>query len=171
MVMSALTQMLREVEWGELDVMVVDMPPGTGDAQLTMAQQVPLKGAVIVSTPQDLALIDARRGIGMFRRVDVPVLGIVENMSYFLCPQCGTRSDIFGHGGAHREADRLGVPFLGEIPLDIAIRETSDSGRPVVATDPDSAHAKAYRAIAANVRDQLERETTTRPAPKIVIEA
>src|SRR5262249_31225631 len=122
MVMSALTQMLREVEWGALDVMVVDMPPGTGDAQLTMAQQVPLKGAVIVPTPQDLALIDARRGIAMFRRVNVPVLGIVENMSTFICPQCGTRSNIFGHGGARREAERLGVPFLGEVPLDIAIR-------------------------------------------------
>jgi ATP-binding protein involved in chromosome partitioning len=138
MVMSALTQMLREVEWGELDVMVVDMPPGTGDAQLTMAQQVmPLRGAVIVSTPQDLALIDARRGIAMFRRVNVPVLGVVENMSYFLCPQCGTRSDIFGHGGARREAERLGVPFLGEVPLHTEIRERSDAGLPVVATAPE----------------------------------
>ena len=138
MVMSALTQMLREVEWGTLDVMVVDMPPGTGDAQLTMAQQVPLKGAVIVSTPQDLALIDARRGIAMFRRVNVPVLGIVENMSTFICPHCGTRSDIFGHGGARAEAERLGVPFLGEVPLDMTIREKSDAGLPVVATAPDS---------------------------------
>src|SRR5256714_9590326 len=170
MVISALTQMLREVEWGTLDVMVVDMPPGTGDAQLTMAQQVPLRGAVIVSTPQDLALIDARRGIAMFRRVNVPVLGIVENMSYYLCPQCGTRSDIFGHGGARHEAERLGVPFLGEVPLDIAIRETSDSGRPVVATDPDGAHAAIYRQIATKVRDQL-RGSHGRPAPKIVIEA
>jgi len=169
MVMSALTQMLREVEWGALDVMVVDMPPGTGDAQLTMAQQVPLKGAVIVSTPQDLALIDARRGIAMFRRVNVPVLGIVENMSTFVCPQCGTRSDIFGHGGARREAERLGVPFLGEVPLDIAIREKSDSGSPVVATAPDSAHAKYYRDIAVRVRGGLA--TSSRPAPKIVIEA
>jgi ATP-binding protein involved in chromosome partitioning len=169
MVMSALTQMLREVEWGALDVMVVDMPPGTGDAQLTMAQQVPLKGAVIVSTPQDLALIDARRGIAMFRRVNVPVLGIVENMSTFVCPQCGTRSDIFGHGGARREAERLGVPFLGEVPLDIAIREKSDSGSPVVATVPDGAHAKYYRDIAIRVRDGLA--TSSRPAPKIVIEA
>jgi len=169
MVMSALTQMLREVEWGALDVLVVDMPPGTGDAQLTMAQQVPLKGAVIVSTPQDLALIDARRGIAMFRRVNVPVLGIVENMSTFVCPQCGTRSDIFGHGGARREAERLGVPFLGEVPLDIAIREKSDSGSPVVATAPDSAHAKYYRDIAVRVRDGLA--TSSRPAPKIVIEA
>jgi ATP-binding protein involved in chromosome partitioning len=169
MVMSALTQMLREVEWGTLDVMVVDMPPGTGDAQLTMAQQVPLKGAVIVSTPQDLALIDARRGIAMFRRVNVPVLGIVENMSTFVCPQCGARSDIFGHGGARREAERLGVPFLGEVPLDIAIREKSDSGSPVVATAPDSAHAQYYREIAIRVRDGLA--ASSRPAPKIVIEA
>ena len=169
MVMSALTQMLREVDWGTLDVMVVDMPPGTGDAQLTMAQQVPLAGAVIVSTPQDLALIDARRGIAMFRRVNVPVLGIVENMSYFLCPQCGSRSDIFGHGGARHEADRLGVPFLGEVPLDIAIRETSDAGRPVVATNPDGPHAATFRAIAAKVRDQLA--GAGRPAPRIVVEA
>jgi len=171
MVMSALTQMLREVVWGELDIMVVDMPPGTGDAQLTMAQQVPLKGAVIVSTPQDLALIDARRGIAMFRRVDVPVLGIVENMSYFLCPQCGTRTDIFGHGGARHEAERLGVPFLGEVPLHIDIREKSDAGLPVVATDPDGPHAKTYRAIAARVRESLAGAGIGRAAPKIVIEA
>ena len=156
MVMSALTQMLREVEWGTLDVMVVDMPPGTGDAQLTMAQQVPLKGAVIVSTPQDLALIDARRGIAMFRRVNVPVLGIVENMSTFICPQCGARSDIFGHGGARAEAERLGVPFLGEVPLHMDIREKSDAGQPVVATVPDGPHAQTYRAIAARVRDGLQ---------------
>ena len=169
MVMSALTQMLREVEWGTLDVMVVDMPPGTGDAQLTMAQQVPLKGAVIVSTPQDLALIDARRGIAMFRRVNVPVLGIVENMSTFICPHCGTRSDIFGHGGARHEAERLDVPFLGEVPLDIVIREKSDAGMPVVATAPDSAHAQVYRDIAARVLDSLK--GSSRPAPKIVIEA
>jgi len=168
MVISALTQMLREVEWGTLDVMVVDMPPGTGDAQLTMAQQVPLKGAVIVSTPQDLALIDARRGIAMFRRVNVPVLGIVENMSYFQCPECGTRSDIFGHGGARHEAERLGVPFLGEVPLHMTIREKSDAGLPVVATEPDGPHAKAYCEIAARVRDQLK--GTGRAPPKIVIE-
>jgi ATP-binding protein involved in chromosome partitioning len=171
MVISALTQMLREVEWGTLDVMVVDMPPGTGDAQLTMAQQVPLKGAVIVSTPQDLALIDARRGIAMFKRVNVPVLGIVENMSYFLCPDCGTRSDIFGHGGARHEAQRLGVPFLGEVPLHMTIREKSDLGLPVVATEPDGPHAKIYRDIAANVRDQLAGAAAGRAAPKIVIEA
>src|SRR3954462_9561147 len=169
MVMSALTQMLREVEWGTLDVMVVDMPPGTGDAQLTMAQQVPLKGAVIVSTPQDLALIDARRGIAMFNRVNVPVLGIVENMSYFICPKCGERSDIFGHGGAQHEAERQGVPFLGEVPLHIDIREKSDAGLPVVATAPDGPHAKTYREIAARVRDQLK--GAGRTAPKIVIEA
>jgi ATP-binding protein involved in chromosome partitioning len=169
MVMSALTQMLREVDWGTLDVMVVDMPPGTGDAQLTMAQQVPLKGAVIVSTPQDLALADARRGIAMFRRVNVPVLGIVENMSTFICPHCGTQSDIFGHGGAQREAERLEVPFLGEVPLALDIREKSDAGTPVVATDPEGVHAKIFRDIATRVRAGLDVES--RPAPKIVIEA
>jgi ATP-binding protein involved in chromosome partitioning len=169
MVMSAITQMLRDVEWGTLDVMVVDMPPGTGDAQLTMAQQVPLKGAVIVSTPQDLALIDARRGIAMFRRVNVPVLGIVENMSYFMCPHCGERSDIFGHGGARHEAERLDVPFLGEVPLDMEIRETSDAGLPVVAIAPDGEHAKIYRGIAERVRGGLA--GAGRTAPKIVIEA
>jgi ATP-binding protein involved in chromosome partitioning len=171
MVMSALTQMLREVEWGELDIMVVDMPPGTGDAQLTMAQQVPLAGAVIVSTPQDLALIDARRGIAMFKRVNVPVLGVVENMSYFVCPQCGSRSDIFGHGGARHEAERLGVPFLGEIPLELAIRETSDAGRPVVATAPDGPYAAAYRDIAKAVWEQVRSGSAGRPAPRIVIES
>ena len=169
MVMSALTQMLREVEWGTLDVMVVDMPPGTGDAQLTMAQQVPLRGAVIVSTPQDLALIDARRGIAMFRRVNVPVIGVVENMSTFICPHCGTRSDIFGHGGARQEAERLGVPFLGEVPLAMDIREKSDAGTPVVVSEPGSAHAQYFRDIAARVRDALK--VGSRPAPKIVIEA
>ena len=172
MVMSAITQMLREVEWGKLDVMVVDMPPGTGDAQLTMAQQVPLKGAVIVSTPQDLALIDARRGVAMFKRVNVPILGLVENMSYFLCPSCGERSDIFGHGGAHKEAERLGVPFLGEVPLHMTIREKSDAGLPVVATEPEGEHARIYRDIATKVRDQLvSGPAAGRTAPKIVIEA
>jgi len=170
MVMSAITQMLREVEWGTLDVLVVDMPPGTGDAQLTMAQQVPLKGAVIVSTPQDLALIDARRGVAMFKRVNVPVLGIVENMSYFLCPECGTRSDIFGHGGARHEAERQGVAFLGEVPLHMAIREKSDAGLPVVATEPDGPHAKIYREIAEKVLAQIK-GGPQRTAPKIVIDA
>jgi len=152
-------------------VMVVDMPPGTGDAQLTIAQQVPLAGAVIVSTPQDLALIDARRGVEMFRRVNVPVLGVIENMSYFVCPKCGERHDIFGHGGARHEAEKLGVPFLGEVPLDMAIRETSDAGRPVVATAPDGPHAKVYSEIAGRVRDQLKGRGQGRAAPKIVIEA
>ena len=156
MVMSAITQMLRDVAWGTLDVLVVDMPPGTGDAQLTLAQNVPLKGAVIISTPQDLSLIDARRGLAMFRKVNVPVLGIIENMSYFQCPHCGTQSDIFGHGGARHEAERLGVPFLGEIPLHMSIRTTSDSGTPVVESEPDGAHAAIYRAIGAKVRDQLQ---------------
>ncbi|KGT76254.1 sodium:proton antiporter [Bradyrhizobium japonicum] len=156
MVMSAVTQMLRDVAWGSLDVLVVDMPPGTGDAQLTLAQNVPLKGAVIVSTPQDLSLIDARRGLAMFRKVNVPVLGIVENMSYFQCPHCGTKSDIFGHGGARHEAEKLGVPFLGEIPLHMAIRATSDAGNPVVDSEPDGPHAAIYRAIAGQVRDQLK---------------
>jgi len=170
MVMSAITQMLREVAWGELDVLVVDMPPGTGDAQLTMAQATPLAGAVIVSTPQDLALIDARRGVAMFKRVEVPILGIVENMATFICPHCGERSDIFGHGGARREAERLDVPFLGEVPLTMAIRETSDAGRPVVAVDPDSAQARAYVDIARGVQMQLEGGAGARPAPRIVIE-
>jgi ATP-binding protein involved in chromosome partitioning len=156
MVMSAITQMLRDVAWGTLDVLVVDMPPGTGDAQLTLAQNVPLKGAIIISTPQDLSLIDARRGLAMFRKVNVPVLGIIENMSYFQCPHCGTQSDIFGHGGARHEAERLGVPFLGEIPLHMSIRATSDSGTPVVESEPDGAHAAIYRAIGAKVRDQLQ---------------
>ncbi|CAN0654477.1 Iron-sulfur cluster carrier protein [Nitratireductor aquimarinus] len=155
MVVSALRQMLRDVAWGELDVLVVDMPPGTGDAQLTMAQQVPLAGAVIVSTPQDLALIDARKGLNMFRKVDVPLLGIVENMSYFLAPDTGARYDIFGHGGAKNEAERLGVPFLGEVPLTMDVRETSDAGTPVVASNPEGAQAKVYRDIAAKVQTQL----------------
>jgi ATP-binding protein involved in chromosome partitioning len=163
--------MLREVEWSALDVLVVDMPPGTGDAQLTMAQQVPLAGAVIVSTPQDLALIDARRGIAMFERVNVPILGVIENMSYFLCPECGTRSDIFGHGGARHEAERLKVPFLGEVPLDMSIRETSDAGTPIVVTQPGSPHAKIYQAIAENIRVALAESGAARAAPKIVIEA
>ncbi len=169
MVMGAIQQLLREVAWGELDCLVVDMPPGTGDAQLTLAQNVPLAGAVIVSTPQDLALIDARRGIAMFNKVDVPVLGIVENMSYFLCPHCGGRSDVFAHGGARREAERYGVAFLGEVPLHMDIREHSDSGRPVVAAEPGGAHARVYLDIAAKVKAALEKGRA-RAAPKIVIE-
>ncbi|HDZ75473.1 MAG TPA: MRP family ATP-binding protein [Aurantimonas coralicida] len=170
MVISALTQMLREVEWGELDVLVVDMPPGTGDAQLTMAQNVPLAGAVIVSTPQDLALIDARKGLAMFRKVDVPILGIVENMSYFICPSCGSQHDIFGHGGARKEATRIGAPFLGEVPLDMAIRETSDGGTPIVVSDPDGAHAKIYREIAEKAWTRVLEERQMSGGPSIVFE-
>lgn len=171
MVMSALSQMLREVKWGPLDILVVDMPPGTGDAQLTMAQQVNLAGAVIVSTPQDLALIDARRGVAMFQRVNVPILGVVENMSYFLCPHCGGRSDVFGHGGARDEAQKLGVPFLGEVPLNMRIREMSDAGMPILVSDPQSPQAETYREIARGVRASLERSgASARKAPRIVIE-
>jgi ATP-binding protein involved in chromosome partitioning len=168
MVISALNQLLREVVWGELDVLVVDMPPGTGDTQLTMAQNVPLAGAVIVSTPQDLALIDARRGIAMFGKVEVPLIGVVENMSYFLCPHCGQRTDVFSHGGARKEAEKLGVPFLGEVPLDIAIRANSDDGRPVVASLPESAHASAFLDIARRVADTLAIGAPgAKPAPRI----
>lgn len=168
MVMSALQQMLRDVNWGELDVMVVDMPPGTGDAQLTMAQQVPLAGAVIVSTPQDIALLDARKGLNMFRKVDVPVLGIIENMSYFTCPNCGHESHVFSHGGAREEAERLGVEFLGEIPLDIDIRTTSDAGQPIVVSHPESEHAKVFRGVADRIWAKLS--TAGRAMPEIVIE-
>jgi len=170
MVMSALNQMLRDVAWGELDIMVVDLPPGTGDAQLTMAQQVPLAGAVIVSTPQDIALIDARRGLSMFQKVDVPVLGIIENMSYFLCPHCGERSEIFSHGGARREAERLGCEFLGEVPLDLAIRETSDEGRPITVSDPGSPYALLFREIATKVWAKVSGEGARPVPPRIVIE-
>ncbi len=169
MVMGALEQMLRDVAWGELDVLVIDMPPGTGDAQLTIAQRVPLAGAVIVSTPQDIALLDARKGLNMFRKVDVPVLGIIENMSYFCCPNCGHRSDIFSHGGARREAGRLGVEFLGEVPLDMAIRETADGGQPIVVSRPDSPHAAAYREIAERVWAKVG-GGAQRAAPRIVIQ-
>jgi ATP-binding protein involved in chromosome partitioning len=165
MVVSALTQMLRDVEWGDLDALVIDMPPGTGDVQLTMAQQVPLSGAIIVSTPQDLALIDARKGLNMFRKVDVPVLGIVENMSYFLCPKCGERSDIFGHGGARLEAEKLGIPFLGGVPLHMDIRSTSDEGQPIVASRPDSAEALIYREIAARAWAELQSGADDRIKP------
>ncbi len=173
MVQSALQQMLRDVNWGELDILVVDMPPGTGDAQLTMAQQVPLSGAVIVSTPQDIALLDARKGLNMFRKVDVPVLGIIENMSVFVCPNCGHESHIFSHGGARREADRLGMEFLGEIPLDIEIRETSDGGRPVAVSKPEAPNAKAFLAIAQRVWDKVSAQIGAggpRQAPKIVMQ-
>jgi ATP-binding protein involved in chromosome partitioning len=169
MVQSALMQMLREVAWGDLDVLVVDMPPGTGDAQLTMAQQVPLAGAVIVSTPQDLALIDARKAVNMFNKVEIPVLGVVENMSYFVCPDCGTSHDIFGHGGARAEAEKIGVPFLGEVPLTMEIREKSDAGTPVVVSSPDGPHAKVYREIAAKVWQSVG-EKRQPAAPSIVFD-
>jgi ATP-binding protein involved in chromosome partitioning len=171
MVMSALQQMLREVEWGELDIMVVDMPPGTGDAQLTMAQQVPLAGAVIVSTPQDIALLDARKGLNMFKQVEVPVLGIVENMSYFLCPHCGGRSEIFSHGGARQEAARLGTEFLGEVPLDLKIRETSDGGAPITVSEPTNPHALVFRDMAARIWEKVAGESAARRTPpRIIIE-
>jgi ATP-binding protein involved in chromosome partitioning len=156
MVMGAINQMLGQVEWGELDVLVVDMPPGTGDAQLTLAQKAKPHGAVIVSTPQDIALLDARRGIAMFGQVNVPVLGIVENMSFFCCPNCGHRAEIFGHGGARAEAERLSVPFLGEIPLQLAIRESGDAGTPITAAAPDGEIAAAFRALAKQVRAGVE---------------
>ncbi|MEM8748930.1 MAG: iron-sulfur cluster carrier protein ApbC [Pseudomonadota bacterium] len=168
MVISALTQMLREVDWAPLDVLVVDMPPGTGDAQLTMAQQVPLSGSVIVSTPQDLSLIDARKGLNMFRKVSVPILGIVENMSTFICPKCGERTDIFGHGGAEQEAEKLDIPFLGAVPLHMDIRSNSDAGTPVVASQPDGPHAQVYREIARKVADGLGE--AVQAGPKIVFE-
>ena len=172
MVQSALEQMMRDVSWGELDIMVVDMPPGTGDIHLTLAQKVPLTGAVIISTPQDIALMDARKGLNMFRKVGVPVFGLIENMSYFTCPKCGERSEIFSHGGAKIEADRLGIDFLGEIPLDIIIRETSDGGRPIVVSEPESEHALTYRAIADKVWEKIEHSPSDEAAsaPKIVIQ-
>jgi len=170
MVISALEMMMRDVNWGALDVLVVDMPPGTGDAQLTMSQRVPLAGAVIVSTPQDIALIDARKGLNMFRKVDVPVFGMIENMSYFECPKCGERSEIFSHGGARRDAERLGMDFLGEIPLDISIRETSDSGHPIVISQPDSPQAKTYLAIAERVWEKATEAMGANTGPRIVVQ-
>ena len=171
MVVSALTQMLRDVAWninGELDVLVVDMPPGTGDIQLTMAQQVPLSGSVIISTPQDLALLDARKGIAMFEKVQIPILGLIENMSYFQCPNCGERHEIFGHGGARETAADINVPFLGEVPLHIDIRERADSGKPIVAIEPDSDHTAIYLNLAQSIANMLQK--AGKSAPKIVFE-
>jgi ATP-binding protein involved in chromosome partitioning len=172
MVQSAIQQMLGDVEWGELDVLVVDLPPGTGDAQLTMAQRVPLAGAVIVSTPQDIALLDARKAINMFRKVDVPILGVIENMSYFLCPSCGHRAEIFSHGGARRTAETFGVDFLGEIPLDLTIREETDAGRPPVVSQPDGPQAAAFLEAARGVLSKLDPKMATarRAFPEIVFE-
>ncbi len=169
MVMGALEQMMGQVEWGELDVMIVDMPPGTGDAQLTMAQRVTLAGALVVSTPQDIALLDARRGVKMFERTRVPVLGLVENMSFFCCPNCGHRSEIFGHGGARAEADKLGIEFLGEIPLLLDIRSAADAGTPIVASAPQSDAARAYRDVAARLLAKLEGKQGHAGGPRIVI--
>jgi ATP-binding protein involved in chromosome partitioning len=168
MVMGALEQMMGQVAWGPLDVMIVDMPPGTGDAQLTMSQRVPLAGAVIVSTPQDVALLDARRGVRMFEKVNVPVLGLIENMSFFCCPNCGHRADIFSHGGARREAERLGVEFLGEMPLKLEIRELADAGTPIVMARPESEEAQSYRRIARRVWEKASAKADA--APKIVME-
>jgi Mrp family chromosome partitioning ATPase len=170
MVMGALEQMLRDVAWGELDIMVIDMPPGTGDAQLTISQRVPLAGAIIVSTPQDIALLDARKGLNMFRKVDVPVLGVIENMSYHVCSNCGHVEHIFSHGGAKSEAAKMGVEFLGELPLHISIRETSDGGKPIVVSDPASEHAKAYQAIADKVWAKVSGSGAGRAAPRIVVQ-
>ena len=171
MVMQALEQMMRDVDWGELDVLLCDLPPGTGDAQLTMAQRVPLTGAVIVSTPQDIALLDVTRGINMFQQVNVPIFGVVENMSYYICPECGHRAELFHHGGARETALRLGVDFLGEIPLDMAIRTTSDSGRPIVVAQPDTPHAESYRQIAAGLIDKATSAVSGagRQQPRIVM--
>ncbi len=169
MVMGALEQMMGQVEWGELDIMIVDMPPGTGDAQLTMAQRVTLTGAVIVSTPQDIALLDARRGVKMFERTRVPVLGLVENMSFFCCPNCGHRTDIFGHGGARAEAEKLGAEFLGEIPLLLDIRTAADAGSPIVTSAPDSEGARAYKALAARVWAKVGGGAGKAAGPRIVI--
>jgi ATP-binding protein involved in chromosome partitioning len=168
MVMGALEQMMGQVEWGVLDIMLVDMPPGTGDAQLTMAQRVSLAGAVIVSTPQDIALIDARRGVRMFERTKVPVLGLIENMSFFCCPNCGHQSNIFGHGGARAEAGRLGTEFLGEIPLLLDIRTASDAGTPIVAADPDGIAARAFGEIARRLWEKVGVQPVT--GPRIVID-
>ena len=168
MVMGALQQLLGQVEWGPLDVMVLDMPPGTGDAQLTIAQKLKLAGAVIVSTPQDVALMDARRGVRMFEKTQVPVLGLVENMSFFCCPACGHRAELFGHGGARQEAARLGVDFLGEIPLLLDIRESGDAGTPIVAAAPQSVAGQAYTALAARVWDRLGAPVAS--GPRIVMD-
>ena len=163
MVMSAIEQMIRDVLWSDLDVLVIDLPPGTGDAQLTLSQRLALSGAVIVSTPQDLALIDARKGLNMFRKVGVPILGIIENMSYFICSDCGMRHDIFSTGGAQKEAAKLNIPFLGEIPLDFTIRQTSDSGEPIVASDPENKHTKTYLKIAQKIWGNLTNQEVRRP--------
>lgn len=166
MAMGALEQLLRDTDWGELDVLVVDMPPGTGDIQLSMAQRVPVTGAVIVSTPQDVALLDARKGLNMFRKVNVPIFGLIENMSYYQCPNCGHVDHVFDHGGAHKAADELGVPFLGEIPLDLKIRLGADEGKPIIETDPDGAHSQAYANIARQIAASIDEQVGPKTKPK-----
>lgn len=166
MAMGALEQLLRDTDWGDLDVLVVDMPPGTGDIQLSMAQRVPVTGAVIVSTPQDIALLDAKKGLNMFRKVNVPVFGLIENMSYYKCPECGHVDHVFDHGGARKAADELGVPFLGEIPLDLKIRLGADEGKPIVQTDPDGEHSNAYGAIAEKIAAAIDEQVGPPEAPK-----
>jgi ATP-binding protein involved in chromosome partitioning len=166
MAMGALEQLLRDTDWGELDVLVVDMPPGTGDIQLSMAQRVPVTGAVIVSTPQDIALLDARKGLNMFRKVNVPIFGLIENMSYYQCPNCGHVDHVFDHGGAHKAADELGVPFLGEIPLDLKIRLGADEGKPIIETDPDGAHSQAYANIARQIAVAIDEQVGPKAKPK-----
>jgi ATP-binding protein involved in chromosome partitioning len=168
MVMKAIEQMLGDVEWGELDYLVLDLPPGTGDAQLTVTQKVPLAGAVIVTTPQDVALIDARKGLAMFRKVNVPVVGIVENMSTFVCPHCGQATDVFKRGGGERTAELLDTPFLGRVPLDPAIVEGGDAGVPICVAQPQGPHAAAFRAVAEAVVREVERQAAARPRLSIV---
>jgi ATP-binding protein involved in chromosome partitioning len=168
MVMKALEQLLADVRWGALDYLVVDMPPGTGDAQLTITQKVPLSGAVVVTTPQDVALIDARKGLAMFRKVNVPVVGIVENMGTFVCPHCGESTDIFKSGGGRRTAELLKTPFLGTIPLDAEIVLGGDQGKPIVVSKPDGHHAKSFQAVARAVVEQAEKSASERPKMSIV---
>ena len=152
---GALEQLMRQTNWGEIDVMVIDMPPGTGDIQITLSQRVEMDGVVIVSTPQDIALIDAIKGVNMFKKTGTPILGIIENMSYFICPCCGERSDIFGHEGAKQTAEKMGETFLGEIPLDMAIRQNADKGTPIVVSVPDSPYSQAYLDIAKKIIQRI----------------
>lgn len=170
MVMSALEKLIKGVRWGEIDVMVVDMPPGTGDAQISISQRLQLSGAVIVSTPQDIALIDARRGAKMFEKVNVPIIGLIENMSYFKCPQCGAQSNIFGCGGVASTAKEMNFELLGEVPLNIQIRETSDLGKPIVVSCPNSEAASIYENIASTVLRKLQEQgNTNNQSPSIVV--
>ena len=168
MVISAFTQLLTQVAWKDLDYLIIDLPPGTGDIQLSLSQKANVNGSVIVSTPQDLALIDARKGLNMFRKVDIPVLGIIENMSYFVCPSCNEQTNIFGNGGAQKEAVRLGVDFLGAIPLDTEIRLTSDQGKPITETNSNTPQSEQYKLIAKNIVSKVSNIKTS--GPKIIID-